>query len=149
MQVILKERVENLGALGDIINVKPGYARNFLVPFGKAVQATKENIAVFEKQKAALEKREVKRLSDAKSQAEKISGKTFKIKAQAGDGGKLFGSVGTKEVAHAIASATDITIEKRHVRMPDGIIRHLGEFKLSVHLHTEIDAEILLVVESG
>lgn len=148
MQVILKERVENLGSLGDLINVKPGYARNFLVPYGKAVQATQENIAVFEKQKTALQKAEAQRLSDAKSQAEKISGKTFTIKAQAGDGGKLFGSVGTKEVAHAIASDANITIEKRHIRMPDGIIHHLGEFKVSVHLHTEVDAEILLVVAS-
>ena len=148
MKIILKERIENLGFLGDIISVKPGYARNFLVPYGKAVQATKKNIAIFEEQKTALAKLEKKRLSDAKLQAGKISGKTFTINTLAGDGGKLFGSVGTKEVAHAIMSATNITIEKRNIRMPNGIIRHTGEFKIFIHLYTGIDAEILINVKS-
>ena len=148
MKIILKERIENLGSLGDIVSVKPGYARNFLVPYGKAVQATKKNIAIFEEQKTALEKLEEKRLSDARLQAEKISGKIFTINTRAGDGGKLFGSVGTKEVAHAIMSATNVTVEKRHIRMPDGIIRHTGEFKIFIHLHTDIDIEISLNVKS-
>ena len=148
MQIILKEKVENLGALGDVVNVKPGYARNYLVPYGKAVQATEANIATFEKQKAELEKAEATRLGDAKAKAEKVMGHTFTIKAQAGEGGKLFGSVGTKEVAEIVSSQAGIEVEKRHVRMPEGIIRTIGEFKLSVHLHTDIDADIQLVVEA-
>ncbi|WP_192484018.1 MULTISPECIES: 50S ribosomal protein L9 [Cysteiniphilum] len=145
MQVILKEKVENLGTLGSVVNVKPGYARNYLVPYGKAVQATEANIAAFEKQKAELQKLEAERLTTAKAKAEKISGQAFTIKAAAGDGGKLFGSVGTKEVADAIA-AVGVEVEKRHVRMPEGIIRSLGEYELSVHLHSDVDADIKLVV---
>ena len=145
MQVILKEKVEPLGVLGSIVSVKSGYARNYLVPYGKAVQATEANIATFEKQKVELQKIEAERLATAKDKAEKITGQVFTIKATAGDGGKLFGSVGTKEVADAIAAA-GVEVEKRHVRMPEGIIRSLGEYQLSVHLHTDIDAEIKLVV---
>ena len=145
MQVILKEKVENLGVLGSVVNVKPGYARNYLVPYGKAVQATEANIAAFEKQKAELQKLEAERLTAAKAKAEKISGQVFTIKAAAGDGGKLFGSVGTKEVADVIAAA-GVEVEKRHVRMPEGIIRSLGEYELSVHLHSDVDADIKLVV---
>ncbi|MDA0911011.1 MAG: 50S ribosomal protein L9 [Proteobacteria bacterium] len=145
MQVILKEKVENLGTLGSVVNVKSGYARNYLVPYGKAVQATEANIAAFEKQKAELQKLEAERLTAAKAKAEKISGQVFTIKAAAGDGGKLFGSVGTKEVADVIAAA-GVEVEKRHVRMPEGIIRSLGEYELSVHLHSDVDADIKLVV---
>ncbi|WP_100550629.1 50S ribosomal protein L9 [Caedibacter taeniospiralis] len=145
MQVILKQKVENLGSLGDVVNVKPGYARNYLVPFGKAVQATEANIAAFEKQKAELHQLEAARLASAKVKAEKISGQVFKIIAAAGDGGKLFGSVGTKEVADVIAAA-GVEVEKRHVRMPEGTIRSLGEYELSVHLHSDVDAQIKLVV---
>ncbi|WP_119328983.1 50S ribosomal protein L9 [Cysteiniphilum halobium] len=145
MQVILKEKVENLGTLGTVVNVKPGYARNYLVPYGKAVQATEANIAVFEKQKAELQKLEAERLTTAKVKSEKISGQVFTIKAAAGDGGKLFGSVGTKEVADAIA-AVGVEVEKRHVRMPEGIIRSLGEYALSVHLHSDVDADIKVVI---
>ena len=110
MQVILKEKVENLGTLGSVVNVKPGYARNYLVPYGKAVQATEANIAAFEKQKAELQKLEAERLTTAKAKAEKISGQVFTIKAAAGDGGKLFGSVGTKEVADVIAAAAPAAV---------------------------------------
>ena len=147
MEIILKERVENLGKLGQVVNVKSGYARNFLVPKGKAVLATKENKAIFEKQKAELEKLEQERLAYAKLQAEKIEGKTFKISAQAGDEGKLFGSIGTKEIADKIATA-GIEVEKRHVRMPDGVIRQIGEYQLSVHLATDVDVNINVVVEA-
>ncbi|WP_116963827.1 50S ribosomal protein L9 [Fastidiosibacter lacustris] len=148
MQVILKEKVENLGALGDVVNVKPGYARNYLVPYGKAVQATEQNIATFEKQKAELQQAEAVRLADAKAKAEKIIGQVFTIVAPAGDGGKLFGSVGTKEVAEVIAKTVGVEVEKRHVRMPEGIIRSLGEYSLLVHLHTDVDADIQLIIKA-
>ena len=148
MQVILKQKVENLGGLGVIVNVKPGYARNYLIPYGKAVRATKENIAIFEKQKAELERFEAQRLLDAKKKAEKIIGQIFRIKAQAGEGGKLFGSVGAKEIIEVIRAQTSIEVEKKHVRIHEGIIRMVGEFKLSIHLHTDVDAETTLVVEA-
>jgi large subunit ribosomal protein L9 len=146
MEVILKEKVENLGSLGQVVNVKAGYARNFLLPQGKAVQATASNVETFEKQKAELEKLEQARFDGAKTQASKIEGSTITITAQAGDGGKLFGSVGTKEVAEAIASSTGVDIEKRHVRMPEGVIRQIGDYQVSIHLYTDIDAEINLAV---
>ena len=147
MEIILKEKVENLGKLGQVVNVRSGYARNFLVPKGKAVIATKDNIADFEKQKAKLEKLEQERLSVAQAQADKIEGKTFKISAQAGDEGKLFGSIGTKEIADTI-SAVGVEVEKRHVRMPEGIIRQIGEYQLSIHLAIDVDVNITVVVEA-
>jgi len=148
MKIILKERIENLGFLGDVISVKSGYARNFLIPYGKAVQATKKNVALFENEKVVLKKLEEKRLSDAILQSKKISGKSFTIKVQAGDSGKLFGSVGPKEIARSIMLASNVTIEKRHIRMPDGVIRNIGSFKIIIHFYTDIDAEILLNVIS-
>ena len=146
MQVILKEKVENLGSLASIVNVKPGYARNCLIPKGKAVQATAINVAAFQQQKAELQNLEAERLKIAKVKAEKISGQVFTIKAPAGDGGKLFGSVGTKEVANIIATTAGIEVEKRHIHMSEGIIRSLGEYELSVHLHSDIDASMKLIV---
>ncbi|QIV96204.1 LSU ribosomal protein L9P [Allofrancisella inopinata] len=142
MQVILKEKVENLGVLGDIVNVKPGYARNFLIPFGKAVQATKANIETFEAQKAELEKAEKARYEAAVVTAEAIKDKKFTIAAKAGEGGKLFGSVGTAEVAKAVSQATGKEIEKSQVRMPEGVIRAIGEFDLTIHVYTDVDADI-------
>ncbi|MED7789398.1 MULTISPECIES: 50S ribosomal protein L9 [unclassified Francisella] len=142
MQVILKEKVENLGVLGDIVNVKPGYARNFLIPFGKAVQATKANIEVFEAQKAELEKAEKARFDAAVVTADSIKDKVYTIEAQAGDGGKLFGSVGTAEVAEAVSKESGKEIEKSQVRMPEGVIRTTGEFELSIHVYTDVDADI-------
>ncbi|AIT08634.1 50S ribosomal protein L9 [Candidatus Francisella endociliophora] len=142
MQVILKEKVENLGVLGDVVNVKPGYARNFLIPFGKAVQATKANIETFEAQKAELEKAEKARFDAAVAVADIIKDKTYTVAAQAGDGGKLFGSVGTAEVAEAITKESGKEIEKSQVRMPEGVIRTTGEFELTVHVYTDVDADI-------
>ena len=142
MQVILKEKVENLGVLGDIVTVKPGYARNFLILFGKAVQATKANIEVFEAQKAELEKAEKARFDAAVATAESIKDKVYTIEAQAGDGVKLFGSLGTAEVAEAVSKESGKEIEKSQVRMPEGVIRTIGEFELSIHVYTDVDADI-------
>ena len=146
MQVILKEKVENLGVLGDVVNIKPGYARNFLIPFGKAVQATEANIKVFESQKYDLEKFEKARFDYAVVTAEVIKGKEYTIPAKAGEGGKLFGSVGTAEVAEAISQASGNTIRKSQVRMPQGVIRSTGEFELMVHMYTDVDADIKVKV---
>ena len=146
MEIILKERVENLGKLGDKVSVKPGYARNYLLPQRKAVMATKENIAAFEKQKAELERREQERLQHARAQAEKIEGKTIRIGAHAGEQGKLFGSVGTREVSEALAQE-GVSVQKRQVRMPEGPIRLVGEYTLGVHLYTGIDVELHISVQ--
>ena len=142
MQIILKEKVENLGVLGDIVNVKPGYARNYLIPFGKAVQATKSNVEDFEAQKAELEKAEKARFEAAEAAAEIIKGKEYTISAKAGEGGKLFGSVGTAEIAAAVTKDTGKEIEKSQVRMPEGVIRTTGEFDLTIHVYTDVDVDI-------
>ncbi len=140
MEVILKERVENLGILGDVVTVKPGYARNYLVPYGKAVRATKSNIETFKKQRAELEKAEAQRFERAKHSAEAIEAKTFTVEANAGDGGKLFGSVGTKEIAEAISQQASVDIAKSYVRMPEGPIRTVGTFEVVIHLYSNINA---------
>jgi large subunit ribosomal protein L9 len=146
MQVILKEKVENLGVLGDVVNIKPGYARNFLIPLGKAVQATQANLEVFNLQKTDLEKVEKARFDAAVTTAETIKDKVYTIPAKAGESGKLFGSVGTVEVAEAVSKATGKSIEKSQVRMPEGVIRNIGEFDLTVHMYTDVDADIKIKV---
>ena len=146
MKVILKEKVENLGTLGDIISVRSGYARNYLVPYGKAIQATQETIATFSAQKAELEALEQKRISDATEKAEKLQDKTFVVAAQAGDAGKLFGSVGTKEIADILSAETGIEIEKRQVRMPEGVIRSIGDYELNINLYTGITTTVNISV---
>ncbi|MCF6765940.1 50S ribosomal protein L9 [Thiotrichales bacterium 19S3-7] len=146
MEIILKEKVENLGKLGEVVRVRSGYARNYLIPYGKAVQATADNVKAFETQKAELERLENERIAKAQANAEKIQSKSFEIKAQAGDGGKLFGSVGTKEVADIIKEASGIEVERRHVRMPEGAIRQIGEYQVSLHLHTGVDITVTIMV---
>lgn len=149
MEIILKEKVENLGSLGDVVKVRAGFARNYLIPYGKAVQATELNIKEFEVQKKELERLENERLEKAKTNAEKVNGKRFEIKAQAGEGGKLFGSIGTKEVAEYVTEVSGITIERRYVRMPEGAIRQLGEYEISIHLHTGVDVTVTIVVAAA
>lgn len=145
MQVILKEKIRNLGALGDCVNVKPGFARNYLVPQGKALMATKANLADFEAQRAELEKQEVARLNEAQAQAEKIQTLEITIEAKAGEGGKLFGSIGTRDIADHITTK-GITVGKHQVRMPEGVIREIGEFDVTVHLHTDVDVALNIKV---
>ena len=142
MRIILKEKLDNLGSLGDIVNVKPGYARNFLIPFGMAVQATKKNIEIFKLQKVELEKAEQSRLDEANMIAEIIKDKTYNITSQSGDGGKLFGSVGTKEIAESISNQSGKLISKSQIRMPSGVIRNLGEFDLSVQIYKDVVVDI-------
>ncbi|MCF6767839.1 50S ribosomal protein L9 [Thiotrichales bacterium 19S11-10] len=148
MEIILKEKVENLGTLGEVVSVRAGYARNYLIPYGKAVQATAINLKEFEAQKADLERLENERIAKAQANAEVISSKQFEIKAQAGDGGKLFGSIGTKEVADVVKEVSAIEIERRHVRMPEGAIRQIGEYEVALHLHTGVDITVTIVVSA-
>ncbi len=145
MNVILLENVENLGGIGDMVKVKPGYGRNFLLPQGKAALATADNIKAIESRRAELEKAAAKDLTKAKARAKTISGLEVVISANAGSEGKLFGSVGPIDIAEALA-AIQVEVERAEIRMADGPIHDLGEFAVGVHLHTEVDAEITVKV---
>ncbi len=147
MQVILLKKVENLGTLGNIVSVRPGYARNFLVPQGKAQMATKANLAAFEVRRAELEAEAEAILASAQARRDQLAEMVLTIKGKAGNEGKLFGSVSNIEIAEAIQAA-GIEIERREIRMPDGAIRHLGEFEIGLHLHAEVNTTIKVVVEA-
>jgi large subunit ribosomal protein L9 len=137
MEVILLEKVANLGDLGDKVRIKSGYGRNYLVPQGKAVAATAVKIAEFEQRRAELEKAAAEKLSAAQSRAEAISKLEIVIEQKAGEEGKLFGSVGTQNIADAITSAGS-QVEKHEIRMPDGVIRQIGEYNIDINLHTDV-----------
>lgn len=145
MNVILLEKRRNLGDLGDTVTVAAGYGRNFLIPTGKAVPATKENIKHFEERRAELEAKAAEVLAAAQARADKLAGLEVTITANAGDEGKLFGSVGTSDIAEAVV-AEGVELEKKEVRMPEGAIRQTGEFTFEVHLHPEVEASIKVVV---
>ncbi len=146
MNVILLNKVENLGNLGDMVSVKAGYGRNFLIPSGKAVPATTENRKAFEERRTELEKAVADALALAESRREALSGLSVAITHKAGEEGKLFGSVGTVEIAEAV-TATGVEIQKQEVRLPTGAIRHTGEFDIEVHLHPEINVTIKVEVQ--
>ena len=146
MEVILLEKVANVGALGDKVTVKSGYARNFLIPQGKAVFASNANVAEFEARRAELEKQAAEKLAAAESRKaaiEAIDGVT--IAHQAGDEGKLFGSVGTGDIADAVTAA-GVEVTRAEVRMPEGAIREVGEYEFVIHLHTDVDATVKVTV---
>jgi large subunit ribosomal protein L9 len=145
MEVILLQKVENLGGLGDKVKVRAGYGRNFLIPQGKAKPATAKNIEEFEKRRAELEKHAIEMLSGAEKRKAELEGKTVTLNAKAGQEGKLFGSVGTVDIADALTSA-GIKVERKEVRMPQGPIRNAGEHKVEIHLHTDVNAEITVIV---
>ncbi|MCP5149534.1 MAG: 50S ribosomal protein L9 [Ectothiorhodospiraceae bacterium] len=146
MQVILLEKVTNLGRLGDTVKVKPGYARNFLIPKGKAASATAENLAAFEARRAELERQEAEQLDIAQGRASELDGLVVTIHRRAGDEGRLFGSVGTADVAEAI-NAAGVEVRRAEVRMADAL-RQTGEFPIAVHLHADIDAIVTVRVEA-
>jgi large subunit ribosomal protein L9 len=145
MQVILREKIRRLGDLGESVNVKPGFARNYLVPQGKAMIANKENLARFEAERAALEKKALEVFNAAKARADKLQGITITINASAGAGGKLFGSIGTRDISDAI-NATGVSVEKHEVRLSHGVIRQVGEYQVELHLHSDLDVNIKVVV---
>ncbi|NVK43304.1 MAG: 50S ribosomal protein L9 [Oceanospirillaceae bacterium] len=145
MEVILLEKVGKLGGLGDKVKVKAGFGRNYLVPQGKAVSATADNIAKFEERRAELEQAAAGKLADAQARAEGLNELELSVVAKAGDEGKLFGSIGTKDIADAISGA-GIEVAKSEVRLPEGAIRTTGEFEISVQLHPEVAAIIKLNV---
>lgn len=145
MQVILLEKVGRLGNLGDKVNVKSGYGRNFLIPYKKAVAATETNIAEFETRRAELEKAAADRRGAAEARAVKLAALTVTIAANAGDEGKLFGSIGTRDIADAITKA-GAEVDKSEVRLPNGVIREVGEYDVDVQLHSDVMQAVKLIV---
>lgn len=145
MNVILLENVENLGGIGDLVKVKPGYGRNFLLPQGKAALATDANMKAIEARRAELEKAAAEEVAKAKTRAKAIDGVELVIPANAGSEGKLFGSVGPIDIADALA-AIQVEVERSEVRMPDGPIHELGEFAVGIHLHSDVNAEVTVRV---
>ena len=145
MNVILLDKVENLGAIGDLVKVKPGYGRNFLIPAGKAALATPANIKEFESRRVELEKTAAEDLAAAKARAELVTGMELVIPANVGSEGKLFGSVGPIDVAEALEKV-GVTVARSEIRMPDGPIHEVGDHKVGLHLHIDINVEISVKV---
>jgi large subunit ribosomal protein L9 len=145
MNVILLESVENLGGIGDIVKVKPGYGRNFLLPQGKAALATDENMKQIDARRADLEKAAAGELVKANARAKAINGVELVIPANAGSEDKLFGSVGPIDIAEAL-TAIQVEVERSEIRMPDGPIHELGEYQIGVHLHGDVNAEVTVRV---
>ncbi len=145
MEIILLEQVVNLGRLGDLVNVKEGYARNYLIPQGKAQRATKENLAEFEQKRAELEAQQAKILSDAQTKFEKIDGVSIEIMQKAGVDGRLFGSVTHYDIADAL-NVQGYEINKNQIQMPTGPLKQIGEASISVSLHAEVVATITVTV---
>ena len=145
MQVILLEKIDNVGGLGDLVDVKSGFARNFLLPQGKAEMATKTNIEAFQTRRAELEEQQAKALQSAQQRAASLEGLSVTITSRSGTEGKLFGSVGTEEIRAAIEAA-GVNIEKKEIRMPDGPLRNVGEHPVNLHLHADVDAQVTVDV---
>ena len=145
MEIILLEKVQNLGDLGQKVNVKPGYGRNYLIPKGKAVPATEANTAAFEERRAELEAAAAEKLATAQARAEKLAELEITIARKASDEGKLFGSVSNIDIADAVTEA-GVEISKQEVRMPLGAIRTTGEYEVGVHLHSDVNAALNVTV---
>lgn len=145
MNVILLDNVENLGRIGDLVKVKPGYGRNFLIPQGKAALATPDNVKAIDARRADLEKAAAEERAAANARAEAIRGVELVIPANAGGEGKLFGSVGPLDIAEAFA-AVQVEVERSEVRMPEGPFHELGEFTIGVHLHSDVNVDVAVRV---
>ena len=145
MEVILLEKIANLGAMGDKVNVKPGYGRNFLIPQGKAAAATAENIAEYEARRAELEKAAAEALAAAEARRDQLVDKVITIASMAGEEGKLFGSIGTRDIAEAV-SAAGCDVDKAEVRLPEGALRELGEYEVNIQVHGEVTAMVAIAV---
>jgi large subunit ribosomal protein L9 len=145
MELILLEKITNLGNLGDKVKVKPGYGRNYLVPAGKAIPATARNIADFEARRAELEKAALEKLSTAEERCAALEGFEIVLTANTGEEGKLYGSIGPREIAEAVTER-GISLEKSEVIMGEGPIRYTGEHNVLVHLHADVETEIKVIV---
>jgi len=145
MNVILLDNIENLGKIGDLVSVKAGYGRNFLLPKGKAALATKANMEEFESKRVGLEKAAAEELTAAKARAELVQGMELIIPANAGSEGKLFGSIGPIDIAAAF-SKVGVEVERSEIRLPDGPLHDLGDFNVGLHLHPEINVDVTVKV---
>ncbi len=145
MRIILQEKVSNLGNVGDIVKVKPGYARNFLLPLGKALRATEGNISSFEKRRVDLEKRAADILATAIARCEQIENINLVMAAQASEEGKLYGSISPREIAEA-ATKAGVELSKSEVKLPEGPIRAIGEFDVAIVLHSDVHRKIKIQV---
>ena len=145
MDVILLKRVENLGDLGDKVVVKPGYGRNFLIPKGYAAPATQANLKAFEERRAELERQAAATLAAAQTRKDQIERLSITIARKTGDEGRLFGSVGTADIAQAVQEA-GVALERHEVRLSEGTLRAIGEYEIDVHLHTDVDATLRLEI---
>ncbi len=145
MEVILLTKVDNLGDLGEKVKVRPGYARNFLIPSGKAKFATAENLAEFEARRVELEKMAAETLANAEARKAELDGTKISITAKAVGEGKLFGSVGMVDIVNALSEAGK-KVEKKEVRLPDGSFHHAGEYQVDIHLHSDVNATINLEI---
>jgi large subunit ribosomal protein L9 len=145
MQVILMEKVVNLGGLGDVVKVKDGYARNFLIPHGKAKRATQKNLQEFEARRADLEKKANETLASAQERGARLEGMKIDIAQKAGVDGRLFGSVTNADIAEALGKQ-GVEVKKAEIRMPAGPLKHIGEFPLTIQLHSDVLANIVVHV---
>ncbi|MEW9900002.1 50S ribosomal protein L9 [Chitinivorax sp. PXF-14] len=146
MQIILLEKVANLGQLGDVVKVKDGFARNFLIPSGKAKRATEANLKEFEVRRAELEKAQAEQLAAAQVRAEKLEGARVEVAQKAGVDGRLFGSVTNADIAAALSKASGIEVVKAEVRLPEGPFKMIGEYEITVALHHDVVANVTVVV---
>jgi large subunit ribosomal protein L9 len=147
MEIILLEKIANLGAMGEKVNVKPGYGRNYLIPKGKAAPATADNIAEYEARRADLEKAADEALAAAGVRRDALLEKVITIVSKAGEEGKLFGSIGTADIASVISEQL-VTVERNEVRLPDGAFRTIGEHEVQIQLHTDVNVAVKLVIEA-
>jgi len=145
MEVILFENIDRLGSIGDLVNVKAGFARNFLLPHGKAKVATDANKAEIDARRAELEKMAAESVAEAEVRRDKIAELEISITAKSGTEGKLFGSIGNADIAVAVTEA-GVAVEKRDVRLPDGPIRQAGEYEITLHLYTDVDAVVKVII---
>lgn len=145
MEVVLLEKIQNLGDLGEKVKVKPGFGRNFLIPQKKAVPATPENVEKFEAQRAELEKAQADTLKAAQARANALKEFSISISAKAGTEGKLYGSIGTAEIAAAISEAGEL-VKKQEVRLPEGALRELGDHEVMLHFHSDIDVSVTVSI---
>ncbi|WP_444883547.1 50S ribosomal protein L9 [Microbulbifer sp. PSTR4-B] len=147
MEVILLDKVGKLGNVGDRVEVKAGFGRNFLLPTGKAIPATAANVAEFEAKRAELEAAAAAKMAEAESRATKLADLAVTIAANAGDEGKLFGSIGTRDIADAI-TAGGVEVAKAEVKLPEGALREVGEYEVDVQLHSDVTAVVKVVIEA-
>jgi len=147
MQIILLQRIVNLGKLGETVDVKPGYGRNFLIPLGKALPANKANIEKFETRRAELEAEEAKEVAVAQERADALTDVNVIMRAKSGDEGKLFGSIGTRDIAEALTNS-GLEVDRAEIKLPEGTLRQVGEYNVDIQLHHDVTASILVTILS-